>query len=321
MGKRVAVVAALAAAWIAAPVLAQNVKVTPLGTHDGEFCPMDRALIFEDPNGTRILYDPGWSVAGATDPRLGKIDIVLVTHMHGDHAGNVHIKEVNVGECGKPQTPVSAMPNSSAVNIAIAKKAKIVTGSEMQAFFAAKLRANGGQASDSLLARFGGSQTVGGVRIATVTALHSNGLDPDYIGGETGKAMKENGFAGYVGEATGYVLKFSNGLVAYLSGDTGVTSDMENVVRRHYNAKLTVMNIGDTFSAGPAEAAYVINELVKPVTVIASHANEAGTRGGKVVPGSKTDTFMKAVKGAHVVVPLSGKMMEFDANAKCVAGC
>jgi len=321
MDKRVSVVAALAAAWIAAPVLAQNVKVTPLGTHDGEFCPQDRALIFEDPNGTRILYDPGRSVAGATDPRLGKIDIVLVTHMHGDHAGNVHIKEVNAGECGKPETPVSAMPNSSAVNIAIAKKAKIVTGSEMQAFFAAKLRANGGQASDSILARFGGSQTVGGVRIATVTAMHSNGLDPDYIGGDMGKAMKDAGIAGYVGEATGYVLKFSNGLVAYLSGDTGITGDMENVVRRHYNAKLTVMNMGDGFTTGPAEAAYAINELVKPVTVIASHANEVGTKGGKVVPGSKTDNFMKAVKGAHVVIPLSGKMMEFDAGGKCVAGC
>src|SRR6188472_1478027 len=108
MGKRTAaVVAALAAAWMAAPAMAQNVKVTPLGTHDGEFCPQDRALVFEDPNSTRILYDPGRSVAGATDARLGKIDIVLVTHMHGDHAGNVHIKEVNAGECGKPETPVS----------------------------------------------------------------------------------------------------------------------------------------------------------------------------------------------------------------------
>ena len=30
---------------------------------------------------------------------------------------------------------------------------------------------------------------------------------------------------------------------------------------------------------------------------------------------------MKAVKGAAVHVPLSGKAMEFDANGKCVAGC
>src|ERR1043165_2388643 len=82
-----------------------NVKVTPLGSHDGEFCPQDRALIFEDPNGTRILYDPGRTVAGATDPRLGKIDIVLVSHMHGDHAGHAHIKEPNAGTCDNPDTP------------------------------------------------------------------------------------------------------------------------------------------------------------------------------------------------------------------------
>ena len=311
-----------ALACFAASAVAQNVKVTPLGSHDGEFCPQDRALVFEDPNGTRILYDPGRTVAGPNDARLGKIDVVLVTHMHGDHAGNAHIKAVNEGDCGKPNiAAVSAMPNSSAVNIALAKKAKIVTGSEMQAFFAAKLRANGGNAADSILARFGGTQTVGGVRISTVTAIHSNGLDPDYIGGDLGKHMKDAGIAGYVGEATGYVLRFSNGLVAYLSGDTGITSDMENVVRRHYNAKLTVLNIGDTFTTGPAEAAFAINELVKPASVIASHANEVGTKGGQVVPGSKTETFMKAVKGASVHIPLSGRTMEFDGGGKCVAGC
>jgi L-ascorbate metabolism protein UlaG (beta-lactamase superfamily) len=311
---------AIAAAFFSPSILAANVKVTPLGTHDGEFCAQDRAMIFEDPNGTRVLYDPGRSVAGANDPRLGKIDVVLVTHMHGDHAGNVHIKDVNQGECGKPDTPVSSMPNSLAVEIAIAKKSRIVTGSEMQAFFAAKLKANGANAADSMLARYGGSVTVGGVKIATVTAMHSNGLDPDYIGGEAAEVMKKNGFAGYVGEATGYVLKFSNGLVVYLSGDTGITKDQETVVRGYYKAKLAVMNIGDGFTTGPAEATYVIDDLVKPNSVIPSHANEAGTQGGKVRAGSKTEAFLKLVKTpAHV--PLSGKTMEFDENGKCAAGC
>jgi L-ascorbate metabolism protein UlaG (beta-lactamase superfamily) len=318
--RKTSMAATAAFCFISATALAANVKVTPLGTHDGEFCAQDRALIFEDPNGTRVLYDPGRSVAGATDPRLGKIDVVLVTHMHGDHAGNVHIKDVNQGECGKPDTPVSSMPRSLAVEIALEKKAKMVTGSEMQAFFAAKLKANGGNAADSMLARYGGSVTVGGVMIATVTAMHSNGLDPDYIGGDLGKAMKEAGIAGDVGLATGYILRFSNGLVVYLSGDTGITADMDAVVRNHYNAKLAVMNIGDGFTTGPVEAAYVVNDLVKPNAVIASHANEAGSVGGKPRPGSKTEAFMKAAK-MPVHVPLSGKTMEFDASGKCTAGC
>jgi len=161
---------------------------------------------------------------------------------------------------------------------------------------------------------------VGGVRIATVTALHSNGVDPDYIGGELGKAMKEAGIAGDVGLATGYVLKFSNGLVAYLSGDTGILADQELVVRDYYGAKLAVMNMGDGFSTGPAEAAYVINNLVKPASVIASHANEVGTVNGKVRPGSKTEAFVKAVK-VPVHIPLSGKTMEFNSAGKCTGGC
>ena len=309
-----------AGALIAQPALASNVKITPLGGHDGELCPLDRAMIFEDPNGTRILYDPGRTVAGADDPRLGKIDIILVTHMHGDHVGNAHNKAPNSGACDKPDTSVSALPHTSAVNIAVAKNAKIVTGSEMPPFFANKLKAAGGDPKNSILSRFGASVKIGGVTIATVPASHSNGLDPDYIGGDLGKHMKDAGIAGYVGEAIGYILKFGNGLVVYLSGDTGITGDQEKVVRGHYAARLAVMNIGDTFSTGPTEAGYVINELVKPASVIASHVNEVATKGGKVLPGTKTETFLKAVKvPAHL--PLSGKMMEFDSGGKCAAGC
>ena len=307
-------------AALAVPALSQVVKVTPLGGIDGEFCVLDRALVFEDPNGTRILYDPGFTVAGGSDPRLGKIDVILVSHLHADHVGKAHNKAPNSGSCDKPDVSVSAVPNTNVVDIALAKKSKIVTGSEMPPFFAAKLKANGGDPANSVLARFGGSVAVGGVRIATVTALHSNGVDPDFIGGDLGKAMKEAGIAGDAGLATGYVLRFSSGLVAYLSGDTGILADQEVVVRNHYHAKLAVMNIGDGFTTGPVEAAYVINELVKPASVIASHANEVGTIDGKVRSGSKTEAFVKAVK-VPVHVPLSGKTMEFDAEGKCTAGC
>ncbi len=308
------------AAALAQPALAANVKITPLGGQEGELCPLDRAMIFEDPSGTRVLYDPGRTVAGAGDPRLGRIDVILVSHMHGDHVGNSHNAAPNSGACDKPDMSVSAMPNSNVVNIAVAKNAKIVTGSEMPPFFANKLKAAGGDPKNSVLARFGASVKIGGVTIATVQAIHSNGLDPDFIGGELGKHMKDAGIAGYVGEATGYVLKFSNGLVAYLSGDTGITGEQEKVVRGHYAAKLTVMNIGDTFTTGPSEAAYVINDLVRPNSVILSHVNEVATKGGKVLPGTRTETFLKAVKvPAHV--PLSGRTMEFDGGGKCVAGC
>ncbi len=306
--------------WALSGNAAEVVKVTPLGGQDGEFCRLDRGMIFEDPNGTRILYDAGMTVAGPDDPRLGKIDVVLVSHVHGDHIGERRTKGVNAGTCAQPDTSVDATPNSNVVDIAVAKKAKIVTGSEMPTFFAAKLKAAGGDPKNSVLVRFGGSVEEGGVRITTVHASHSNGLSPDLVGGSLGESMKSAGLKGYVGPPTGYVLTFSNGLVVYLSGDTGITAEQDVVVRQHYHAKLAVMNIGDVYTTGPTEAAYVINDLVKPASVIPSHANEEATRDGKVIPDTRTAAFIKATH-VPVHVPLSGKTMSFDKSGECVAGC
>ena len=302
------------------PVRAANVKITPLGSHDGEFCSRDRAFIFEDPDGTRLLYDTGQTVAGASDKRLGKIDVVLVSHMHGDHVGNEHIRQVNAGECANPDTSVNVLPNTNSVNIAIEKKAKIITGSEMPKFFASKLKALGANPKDSQLVRFGASTKAGGVIITTVPAVHSNGIAGEMIGGELGKMLDVAGLTAYAGPPTGYVLTFSNGLVVYLSGDTGITAEQDTVVRQHYAAKLAVMNIGDTYTNGPIEAAFVVNNLIKPNAVIASHANEVATKAGKVISGSRTASFIKASQ-KPVHVPLSGRTMEFDRDAKCVVGC
>jgi len=299
---------------------AGNVKITPLGSHDGEFCSRDRALIFEDPDGTRILYDPGLTVAGANDPRLGKIDVVLISHMHGDHVGSWHIKKLNEGHCGKPKASQKALPNTNTVNIALAKKAKILTGSEMPKFFASKLKSLGGNPKDSLLVRFGASRKIGSVAITTVPAVHSNGIAGSMIGGKLGDMLHTSGLTAYAGPPTGFILTFSNGLVVYLSGDTGITAEQDLVVRQHYAAKLVVMNIGDTYTTGPKEAAYVINELVRPKAVIASHANEVATINGKVVAGTRTDIFRKATK-VPVHIPLSGTTMVFNRQAKCVTGC
>jgi len=305
---------------VSGTVYSKTVKVTPLGSHDGEFCRFDRAMIFEDPNGTRVLYDAGRTVAGSGDPRLGTIDIVLVSHMHGDHVGDRHIAKVNAGECGKPDFSEVAVPNTNSVNIALQKKAVIVTGSEMPKFFASKLKTLGGDPKASQLVRFGASKEVGGVTITTVPAVHSNGIAGAMIGGELGHMLDASGLTAYAGPPTGYVLTFSNGLVAYLSGDTGITAEQETVVHEHYRAKLAVMNIGDTFTTGPKEAAYVINELIRPASVIASHANEVATKDGKVIDGTRTQLFMKE-SIVPVYLPLSGRTMEFDKSGNCVAGC
>lgn len=300
-----------------------EVQITPLGSHHGEFCLFDRALILEDPDGTRLLYDPGRTVAGPEDSRLGDIDVILVSHMHGDHVGDTRLPEENAGTCANPDVSVKTFTFTGAVEIAVEKGALIVTGSEMPFFFAPRLAAAGGEAEQSVLVRFGASYKVGGVSITTVPAAHSNGInagffeaeDPDYA-----EQLQRNGLTAYAGPPTGYVLTFSNGLVVYLSGDTGITAEQKAVVRDHYGAKLVVINIGDTFTTGPKEAAFVVNTLIKPKSVIASHANEEATQGGLVLPGTKTETFIEATR-MPVHVPLSGITMAFDDKGKCVWGC
>jgi L-ascorbate metabolism protein UlaG (beta-lactamase superfamily) len=298
----------------------QTVKVTPLGSHDNEFCALDRAMIFEDPDGTRILYDAGRTVRGPEDPRLGNINVVLLSHVHGDHLGDVIQPSPNAGECGKPDFSVKVTPKSNTVNIVVAKKAQLVVGSEMASFLAKKIGNAGGQPSQSILVRFGASRKIGGVTIATVPALHSNGLSNAFLEGEFAKQVADNGVTISLGPPTGFVLKFSNGLVAYLSGDTGITAEQKIVVHDYYKAKLAVINIGDVFTTGPEEAAWVMNNMVQPTSVICSHANEPATKDGKVLPNTRTAAFIKDTQ-APVYVPLSGKTMEFSSDGNCTNGC
>src|SRR6188768_3597417 len=104
----VLVSAVVAALWTC-DATAQTVKVTPLGSHTGELCQNDRALLFEDPTGIRILYDVGTAVAGGADPRLGEVHVVLLSHAHGDHIGDQKAAGINAGTCERPET-VSAAP-------------------------------------------------------------------------------------------------------------------------------------------------------------------------------------------------------------------
>jgi hypothetical protein len=81
-----------------------------------------------------------------------------------------------------------------------------------------------------------------------------------------------------------------------------------------------VINIGDVFTTGPKEAAWVVNNLIKPTAVIASHANQPSTQGGKVISGTRVESFSK-MTGVPVHLPLSGRTMQFNSKGVCTSGC
>ena len=328
---------------------AQSVKVTPLGSRTGEFCGLDRASMFEDPTGVQILYDPGFTVAGGTDPRLGAVHVILVSHGHGDHLGAgklSHDPDAASAPCTFGFPTASALPHSNVAEIGAAKNSAVIVGGNMASFLNGKMAAlkgtpipscpGAGIANELTVPRttpctgglgISGKRTVTmeagtpGVEITLVPANHDNSLSSGFLSEPVKSALAGDRLAGYLEPANGYILKFTNGLTVYLSGDTGFTGEMGTVVRDLYGANLAVMNIGDIFTLGPDEAAFAVKRLIKPKAVIPSHANEAATAGGVVNLGTRTARFIDAVEGIRVHVPRSSITMEFDRHGRCLIGC
>src|SRR5262245_48920020 len=130
--------AAIAFALAASPALAQNVKITPIGSHPGELCANDRAIVFEDPTGVRFLYDAAHNVTGGDDARLGTIHLVLLTHMHGDHVGDQKLKALGAGTCANSERVPA--PNSTTAEVAAAKNAALVMTRAMAGLVGSKVQ-------------------------------------------------------------------------------------------------------------------------------------------------------------------------------------
>ena len=178
------------------------VRVTPLGSHPGELCTFDRAIVFEDPTGIRILYDPGRTV-DENDGRLGDIDVMLLSHVHSDHLGDVRGTR-GAGTCAAPANS-GASPNTNFAAIAAAKRAAVIAGPDAVGFLNSRLLNIRGAATPgcptsgpenetvvptpsvcSAGLNFGSMRMVtragaGSVRIAVVPAIHTNAIPAQYI--------------------------------------------------------------------------------------------------------------------------------------------
>ena len=337
-----------ALAWVAANssiVTTQErsgvVRVTPLGSHQGELCARDRAILFEDPTGARILYDPGFAV-DETDARLGDVHVVLLSHAHNDHIGS---RRDRGGTCASPAMG-PANVHSNVASIAATKNAAVFTANEAAQFLGVKIQAIRGSAtpvcpssgfddettvplSSACIASLGvsGTRTVkraganSVVRITAVQAIHPNNI-PAAVVDAPGLAP---GTTAYAGLALGFVVRFTNGLTAYLTGDTGLFGDMSQVIAKFYTPGLMVINIGPggngPTALGSDDAIKVVQHLIRPTTVMPSHVGEQATSGGRLQGNTRTELFVRYAKAfTEIVLPISDVTLAFDGNGRCI-GC
>jgi L-ascorbate metabolism protein UlaG (beta-lactamase superfamily) len=317
---------------------AQNVIITPLGAAPGEFCVGDRALLFEDPTGVRVLIAPGRTVNGSADPRLGEtgsVHVLLIDHPHVDHIGDVFHNN-----CAGNSTSPFAFPNEgNAPEIAAVHNSAVLVGGELPDFFTQKIRnitgtAPGGCPAATLDNSFevprtspcvgvirGGTRMAvmqgasGGVKITTIPAFHAAGASRMHIDDPN----VPPGLTGYAGHETGYIMRFTNGLTVLWTGDSGLIGDWATQAQ-FYGVNLAVVHGGDLFTMGPDEAAFAVSQLIKPRSVIPEHFNQVSTSGGRVNAGTRLERFIQQLRGpsrSRVIVPLSGVPISCDGQGNC----
>ena len=93
----------------------------------------------------------------------------------------------------------------------------------------------------------GGTHRVADVRITMVDARHSSSIE-------------EGGLTHYLGEASGFVLRFDSGPTVYCAGDTALFGDMR-LIRELYAPDIACLPIGDVFTMGPEDAARACSML------------------------------------------------------------
>jgi L-ascorbate metabolism protein UlaG (beta-lactamase superfamily) len=87
----------------------------------------------------------------------------------------------------------------------------------------------------------GGALSVLGMSITMVPACHSS-------------SVVEEGRIVYLGLATGYIMRFENGLAVYFAGDTSIFGDMR-LIGEIYRPQIAFLPIGDLYTMGPDQAA------------------------------------------------------------------
>lgn len=193
------------------------------------------------PSGKVLLIDP-WITNPANREgkkqleELKNVDLILLTHAHGDHIGNTveiakktNAKLVATFDLGKAMVNYAGFPEK--------------------------------QFGYETTGNFGGEISLlnGEVKVLFVPALHSSALET--TGSPRGLI--------YGGNPGGFLITIKNGPTIYHTGDTDLFEDMK-IMGELYKVDIMLVCIGDRFTMGPKRAALAV-KYVKPKIVIPMH--------------------------------------------------
>jgi L-ascorbate metabolism protein UlaG (beta-lactamase superfamily) len=169
-------------------------------------------FVLTSPGGRRIVTDPWLTGNPAAPPgaRIDAADMILLSHGHSDHTGDADA-------------------------VARATGAPVVAVYELALWIESKgiqnVRGMG----------IGGTQTIDGVQVSMVPAVHTS-------------SVQEDGRILYLGEPAGFVIRLEDGRAIYFAGDTALFGDMR-LIRELYAPEIAMLPIGDHFTLGPDAAA------------------------------------------------------------------
>jgi L-ascorbate metabolism protein UlaG (beta-lactamase superfamily) len=227
---------ALTFSLVAEPVWAQTNKIEVhwLGQATTKITTLTGKVIVIDPF---MVNNPKTPVAYKNLDAIGKVDVILVTHGHGDHTGDVAelAKRTGapvLGPAGLVSTMVDLgwVPSDKAVRFG-----------------------KGGKVQPA------GPQ----ITITQTRAEHSSEVtvtDP--------ATKKSTTYPG--GEPAGFIVEMENGFKLYHMGDTGLFGDMR-LIGEYYKPDLIMIPIGGHFVMDPKDAAYATNMMLKPKYAIPFH--------------------------------------------------
>lgn len=205
------------------------------------------AFRITSPGGKVIVTDP-WLLPqpGLASPKtpeayrkleaLGKVDVLLVTHAHGDHIADApaiarlnNIPIWGAGDLNMALTTLGVLPPAQLPRFAV-----------------------GGRITP-----------VPGIRVTATQANHSS----VYVWTNPATGKPETHPAG---EPVGFIIELENGFKIWHMGDTGVFGDMK-WISEYYKPDLVLIPIGGHFGMDPVDAAYALTELIKPKFAIPMH--------------------------------------------------